>query len=121
MKRRILIAMLLALATLPAAADESGTVFAPALGKLAQLTPDERRALRERWENASPEERVRMRRAIQERMRQMPVPMMDPRQVDAWRDNGFGRGYEHRQGDDAEALPPQPGWPVFDRRPPRRP
>jgi hypothetical protein len=73
----LLMTLLLALAGAPALADDAyHGPFAPALGKIAQFSPEERRAMRERWEQAGPEERLRMRREFQERqerMRQMPM------------------------------------------------
>lgn len=76
LKPKLLMPLLLALAAAPAVADETAYgPFGPALGKIAQFSPEERRAMRERWEQAGPEERLRMRREFQERqerLRQMP-------------------------------------------------
>jgi hypothetical protein len=74
---QILSVLLMTLMTLPAlAASAEGEMLRQPVMKLAQLSPDERRELRERWEQASPEERIRLRRFFLERMRQLPSPPM---------------------------------------------
>lgn len=109
--------LLLTLATVPALADQADSLmFNQPLIKLAQIGPDERRALRERWEAASPEERIRMRQFFQERMRQLPAPAQDalripfpgaqPREENQRAyppaDGGFGFGFERRRSSDDE-------------------
>lgn len=110
----LLLALLLALPGAPARAEDG--VFAPILGRIAQASPDERRAMRERWEQASPEERLRMRREFQERMR-------PPRQGDHAEEISFGRGFERRRHEvDGAEVPPagftNPGD-FIERRPDR--
>jgi len=127
---RTLSTLLLMLATLPALADQTDSVmFSQPLIKLAQLSPDERRALRERWEQASPEERIRLRQFFQDRMRQLPSPAQDalripfpaPQREDTRRqsasppaDSSFGFGFERRRSEDGQ--PERPVWPG-NRRP----
>ncbi len=143
---KTLLALLLALTTAPALADESAYgMFAPALAKIAQLSPEERRALRERWEQAGPEERLRLRREFQERqerLRQMP-PEGRREAMDAWRnlppaererrrqereirgprgheeEGSYGTGFERRRFEEGRfenpAPLPNPGE-FFDRR-----
>ncbi len=131
---KTLSALLLALATVPAThaalADQADSgMFGQPLAKLAQLSPDERRAMRERWEQASPEERIRMREFFQNRMRQLPgpaqealrlpfpgMPMRDvPREREEQRragpspDSSFGFGFERRRSEDGQSdrsMPP---------------
>lgn len=128
---RVLSAVLLALATLPVLADQTdGAMLGQPFAKLAQLSPEERRALRERWEQASPEERMRMRRFFQERMRQMPLPPLPPEAREAMRlpfgggrhegeradkrrgeqsaEGSFGFGFERRRFEDGQ--PERPVW-----------
>jgi hypothetical protein len=73
MKAKVLMTLLLSVLAMPVLA--SGAVesmfIGPAL-QVAQLAPDVRRMLRERWEQASPEERMEMRRQFQERLQQRP-------------------------------------------------
>jgi hypothetical protein len=73
MKAKVLMTLLLSVLATPVLA--SGAVesmfIGPAL-QVAQLAPDMRRMLRERWEQASPEERMEMRRQFQERLQQRP-------------------------------------------------
>lgn len=123
MKNKTLMTLLLALATLPAAAQDFGSVFGQALPFVAQMSQEERRALRERWEYASPEERVQMRRMFQERLRQMPPERFDPRPTELreqmnerWQDNGFGTGYEHRRYEESDVSGPDRGQYSNERR-----
>ena len=73
MKAKVLMTLLLSvLATPVLASDAVESMFiGPAL-QVAQFAPDVRRMLRERWEQASPEERMEMRRQFQERLQQRP-------------------------------------------------
>ena len=114
MKRKTLMPLLFVLVALPAAAQDFGSVFGQPLPLVAQMSQEERRALRERWEHASPDERIQLRKAFQERLR-MPSPeQLDPRRTDFRRGssrdssemgssfmpgNGFGTGYEQRRYD----------------------
>ena len=138
MRRNLLIALLLMLPTLPALADQADSaIFSQARFsfKIVQLSAEERRELRERWEEASPEERVRMRQFFQDRLRQLPapaqeglrIPFPDTGRRDVERDNRrgsdanrkpersvepdsrFGFGYEKRQYE--EDRPEFPAWP----------
>lgn len=80
MRRNLLIALLLMLPTLPALADQADSaIFSQAriTFKIVQLSAEDRRELRDRWEAASPEERVRMRDYFQDRLRQLPAPAQD--------------------------------------------
>ena len=72
MKPNVLLALLLSIAAAPALADSAleSMFIGPAL-QVAQLSTDERRMMRERWEQASPEERTAMRRQFQERLQQL--------------------------------------------------
>lgn len=81
---------------------------------LAQMTPEQRERLRERWEHTSPEERAAIRRELRERIQDIPpeereqirhrlIERMQPakqeherlREADLPR-NSFGQGYENR-------------------------
>jgi hypothetical protein len=133
MRRHLLFALLLLLPTLPALAEQADSaIFSQAriTIKLVQLSSDERRDLRERWEQASPEERIRMRQFFQDRLRQLPAPAQeairipfptsDPRDVKRGRDgrraqdvyppadSRFGFGFERRHVEEEE--PEAPGW-----------
>jgi hypothetical protein len=131
---KLLMALLLALAATPASASEHVSIqFGVALGKIAQFSPEERRALRERWEQAGPEERLRLRREFldrQERMRQMPFesrgemaekkfPPSERNRARSERDSrgqrggyndegSFGTGFERRRFEDERFAPPAP-------------
>lgn len=140
-QKKTLLALLLALTAMPALADEGGSRFPnPMQTMLAQLTPEERRVLRERWENASPEERMKMRRDFRERQMRQRDPEGErgnwteddsrgrkPRDEERQRgyrnsredEGSFGMGFERRR---FENLPPEdvpnPGD-FFGRRPNR--
>ena len=123
MKNKTLMTLLLALATLPAAAQDFGSVFGQALPFVAQMSQEERRALRERWEFANPEERTQMRRAFQERLRRMPPEQFDPRPTELreqmneyWQGNGFGTGYEHRRYEEGDSSGSDRGQNTQERR-----
>lgn len=119
MKPKSLLPLLLALICGQALADEGYAVFGPGIVMVAQFSPEERRAMRERWEQASPEERLRMRRDFQERMRDKRESNRQRREnVDqGGYGMGFGIGFEHRReerGDDRgntepQAIPMPPG------------
>jgi len=132
MKRKALLTLFFALAALPAAAQDLGGVFGSPIAVVAQMSREERRALRERWEEATPEERAQMRRTFQERLRMNVQEQYDPRAMEmrqgrSGRDradsgtpavpgytNGFGMGYEQRRfdsryPDDDEAAGGGPG------------
>jgi len=146
MRRNLLFALLLSLPTLPALADQADSaIFSQAriTIKLAQRSPDERQDLRERWEQASPEERIRMRQFFQDRLRQLPAPAQDAialpfpgtqrdnrRERDLYRereggrdtyapaDSRFGFGFERRHPE--EIQPEAPVWQGERRREDRR-
>jgi hypothetical protein len=131
MKSKVLLTLLLTAAALPAAAGGFGDVafsgiFAQPLPYVAQLSQEERRALRERWERATPEERAQLRRDFEERLRRMPSEQFDPRRMnmrdgwrnmrdgmgpamDFWQDDGYGTGYEHRRYQEEEQSRPDRG------------
>jgi hypothetical protein len=146
MKAKLLLPLLLALLAAPAQANDGVfAMFAPAIGKLAQFSPEERRAMRERWEQAGPEERLQIRREFQDRLRQSPAdsrreavePGRNPPSSERDRQRGqrqnnryrgenpdeasFGFGFERRRHEDdrVESPPPgnmpNPGY-FFDRR-----
>ena len=122
--RKLLSALLLTLATLPALADQADSaLFNQAFGRLAQASSEERRALRERWEQASPEERIRMRQFIQDRVRQLPAPAREAMRMpfaggsreDSYSqdaapppDSSFGFGFERRRSE--ENRPERSNW-----------
>ncbi len=127
---KYVLALLASLACAPALANpfEPGPVL-PAFAKIAQFSPEERRAMRERWEQASPEERLRLRREFQERIdpsRMPPFAERDPGERegrgrrDALDEAGrFGTGFERRRGERERMERPQSlPYPdeMFDRR-----
>lgn len=158
MKPKLLMPLLLVLISAPALASEDahggvggvfGGLFGPAIAQVAQFSSEERRAMRDRWEQASPEERLQMRREFKERSRQIPS---DPRRdgADQWRnppgadrdyqrapqsqknrqrgkysdEASFGFGFERRRYEDERVEnPPPSNFPYpgnfFDRRNPR--
>ena len=74
MKAKVLMTLLLsAIATPILAGDAIERMFIGPAIQVAQLAPEERRMMRERWEQASPEERMEIRRQFQERLQQ-PSP-----------------------------------------------
>jgi hypothetical protein len=109
MKSKVLFALFLACAATPALASDWASVFGQPLPAVAQMSQEERRVLRERWERSSPEERARLRKDFQERLRRVPGGdfanqgmEVGERMADSWRDGGYGEGYErrHREDDD---------------------
>lgn len=107
MRRNLLIALLLLLPTLPALADQADSaIFSQVRStfKIVQLSAEERRELRERWEEASPEERVRMRDFFQDRLRQLPAPAQDAIRIPfpgtSKRDGDRDRERDNRRGRD---------------------
>jgi hypothetical protein len=73
MKATVLMTLLSSLLATPAlASDAVERMFVGPALQVAQLAPEARRMLRERWEQASPEERMEMRRQFQERLQQRP-------------------------------------------------
>lgn len=98
MKPKMLMPLLLVLISAPVLASDSAQgavggvfsgLFGPAIAQVAQFSAEERRVMRERWEQASPEERLQMRREFKERSRQIPS---DSRRDDAERD--YQRDYQ---------------------------
>lgn len=130
-----LAALLLALVAAPACAEDSAFAFInQAMGKLAQYSAEERRAMRERWEQSSPEERLQMRREYQERQERMRSSPTDPRREaaeseqrrgrgrgrsDRAEEFSFGFGFERRRQEEEQLMPPMnmpdPSG-FFDRR-----
>ncbi len=132
MKAKTLMPLLIALLALPAAARDFGSVFAQPLPLVAQMSQEERRALRERWEQASPEERAQLRKAFQERLRMAPPEQFDPRRMDMrpfWGDprdkagpardyrpdDGYGTGYERRRHEKDDMR--EPGYDPVENDP----
>jgi len=118
MKTKVLLPLLLSVLAAPAlASDVLESMFIGTAIQIAQMAPDVRRMMRERWEQASPEERLDMQRQFQERgTRRQPAQ----EQRDSWSNripnppnpadfvnmgNGFGTGFERRgtnpEGDDS--------------------
>lgn len=112
-------------------------VFVGAPMHLAQLSPEERRALRDQWGRMSPEERAALRRQFEERWRDIPPEQRESRRrevMDHWRNlpdeerelrrrdsrdrDGYGRGYEQRGFEDE--MPPMPPMPPLPSSFPRR-
>ncbi len=88
MKANVLMTLLLSAIVMPAAASEAvdRTFIFPAF-QVAQLSPEERRVLRERWEQSSPEDRMEIRRQFQDRLQAAPQQEREPRrqqQRDGW-------------------------------------
>lgn len=84
----LLMALLLSAIAVPVTASEAveGQSIFPAF-KVAQLSPEERRTLREHWERASPEDRLELRRQYQDRMQATPQQEREPRRLqqrDGW-------------------------------------
>ncbi len=113
-----LLPLLLALAGGPALANESYAVFGPAVVMVAQFSPEERRAMRERWEQAGPEERLRMRRDYQERQERVRDKReANPRRNDSADQSGYGMGFgvgferrrDERGNTESQAIPMPPG------------
>ena len=124
MKAKISLIVLFGLLALHARADEGlpfgrqGGMFGAAPARVAQLTPEERQALRERWLNMPPEQRALLRERFMRRLRSMSPEerqrlrqewmrrgaMMPPAggmrgnmwREDANQDDGYGFGYERR-------------------------
>lgn len=121
------LALLASLACAPALANpfEPGPVL-PAYAKIAQFSPEERRVMRERWEQASPEERLRLRREFQERSERLrPMPPAEiEREGRGRRDileeaGRFGTGFERRRGERERLDRPESSSSpegMFDRR-----
>ena len=111
MQTKNLILMLTLAAALPlnAAADEEGrgadldgrAFFDLPAMRVAQLSPEERARLRERWRETPVEERERLRNEFTERMRERAPKGAEPRwqQRDRRGDEGYGygQGFEQRQ------------------------
>jgi hypothetical protein len=73
------------------------------------MSQEERSAMRERWEQAGPEERAQLRRMFQERLQRVPPEQTAPytrkmheQMHERWRENGFGIGFENRRFEDDE-------------------
>lgn len=117
MKAKVLMALLLSVLAAPVvASDTLESIFiGPAL-KVAQMGSEQRRMLRERWEQASPEERLEMRRQIQERPQQrapeergqwgvrIPGPADFAGPANSFSGN-FGAGFEQRRPEQEESAP----------------
>lgn len=111
MQAKVLLALLLCAIATPVLAGDLGMAPAPAL-VLAQLTPEELSWIRERWRQASPEERVTLRRQFQEMLQQLTpeqrqhqsesifpwTPPPSPADI-AGAASNFGAGFEQRHPD----------------------
>lgn len=112
MKAKILMTLLLSALAAPVVAGESfeSAFIGPAL-QVAQMGPEQRRQMRERWEQASPEERLEMRRQSQERQERGQWGMRIPAPSDfAGPASGFsgnyGAGFEQRRPEQEDGAPP---------------
>lgn len=111
MKAKVLMTLLLSALAAPVAANESfeSVFIGPALN-LAQMGPEQRRQMRERWEQASPEERLEMRRQSQERQERgqwgvrIPAPSDFAAPANSFSGN-FGAGFEQRRPEQEESAP----------------
>ncbi|HRH80589.1 MAG TPA: DUF3106 domain-containing protein [Thiobacillaceae bacterium] len=91
---------------------------------VAQMSPAERSAMRERWERMPPDERAVLREQFQERIRTLPPEERELQRrelIERWRslppgerelrrremldEHGYGRGFETRDIDEG-----QPDW-----------
>lgn len=118
---KTILAFLAALAGAPAVAETFPAEPAhPAFARLAQLSAEERQAMRERWEQASPEERLRLRREFQERSERLRPLGPPEREARGRRDPAdeagrFGMGFERRRGERLERPDPSADE-FFERR-----
>jgi hypothetical protein len=135
MKTKVLMTLLLSVLAAPVlASDTVESMFVGPAIQVAQLAPEMRRMLRERWEQASPEERMEMRRQFQERLQQRPPEEREAvrqrlrEQRDQWTGrmppppgpadfagaaSNFGTGFEQRRPDQPG---PEDNAPAFDPR-----
>lgn len=120
--KKTLLTLLMA-AALPAYAADFGIgIFAESIEQVAQLSPEERRAMRQRWQEASPEERAQLRREFQERREERQREHMDrwQEQNGRDRDGDFGTGFERRRYEYEQGGMPPPGSPQPGRHFPNR-
>lgn len=111
--KKTLLTLLMA-AALPAFAADYGTgMFAESIERVAQLSPEERRALRQRWQEASPEERAQLRREFQDRQQERSERRRE--RMERWqeqsgngRDGNFGTGFERRRYENEQGSAPPP-------------
>lgn len=115
MKAKVLMTLLLSVLAAPVTASESfeSVFIGPAL-KVAQMGSEQHRQMRERWERASPEERLEMRRQSQERQRapeergqwgvRIPAPSDFAGPANGFSGN-FGAGFEQRRPEQEESAP----------------
>ncbi len=117
MKAKVLMTLLLSVLAAPVvASDTSDGMFIGNVLKVAQMGAEQRRMLRERWEQASPEERLEMRRQYQDRQPQrapeergqwgvrMPNPADFAAPANGFTSN-FGTGFEQRRPEQEESAP----------------
>jgi hypothetical protein len=137
MKAKVLTTLLLsAIATPALAGDAIESMFVGPAIQIAQLAPEELRQWRERWRQASPEDRMTMRRQFEEQLRQLP-PGQRQRTRDQWSAripnppdpagmaatvggfvSNFGTGFEQRRPDPSG---PDDNAANFDPRDPYNP
>lgn len=111
--RKVILTALVCLATGSALADDSRVFGDRPLGPVAELSPDERAWLRERWQRLPPEDRESLRRELREKWDELPPEERQQRrkelknkleerhdrrhsQDDDRREEGYGRGYGSR-------------------------
>ncbi len=117
MKAKVLMTLLLSVLAAPVvASDANDGMFIGNVFKVAQMGAEQRRMLRERWEQASPEERLEMRRQYQDRQRQrapderaqwgvrVPGPADFAAPVNGFTSN-YGTGFEQRRPEQEEGAP----------------
>ena len=137
-KSNLVIALLLAFASAPVLANDTPFgLFGATTKQYAQFTAEERRALRDQWEEASPAQRLQMRREFQERQERLRLRAQENQsqqernqRENNWQrgdfasEGSFGTGFERRrsEGSKFEGYPPDyvPGFPgpggFFDGR-----
>ncbi len=94
---------LLALATEPVSASGGQPGWAEPALRLAQLSAEERRQLRERWERLTPEEQALLRQEFRERLQELPPEQREFRRreiLENWREQpGRERWERGREGE----------------------
>lgn len=114
-KARYLVSLLISALAFPAWAETGLSMLGKPAAVLAQLNPEERRAIRERWELASPEERVRMREEFLQRRMTSPDSLERRREaIERLRNTGAEERQSLRRDNPVgpergEALPARPG------------
>ena len=115
MQAKVLMTLLLSVLATPVVAGEmiESMFIGPNL-LVAQMAPEELRLLRQHWEQASPEERMSMRRQLQERIRQFTPDELAVRrrQLEEHRGGINSEPHPHEQRDPWGAWIPNPANPA---------